>query len=158
MRASLYRQQNAIGNNLLTGEERFLKTYADAKAGFLKAADGFLALSPSSEQKAKVSAARAVVETWWEKAGNRMIELGRDPATRPDALALPKQFPLTQAYDLLDDALKIQDELIASNSAAAEAANAMSLRTMIGSLAISGAIALLMDGCWCARSRARSSG
>ncbi|WP_156420850.1 methyl-accepting chemotaxis protein [Aureimonas sp. AU22] len=144
MRASLYRQQNAIGNNLLTGEERFLKTYADAKSGFGKAADEFLALSPSDEQRSKVSTARTVVETWWDKAGNRMIELGRDPATRAEALALPKQFPLTQAYDLLDDALKVQQELIASNGASADVANTMSMRTMVGSLAISGAIALLM--------------
>ena len=112
MRASLYRQQNAVGNSLLTGEERFAKTYADAKAGFLQAADTFVALSQSPEQNTGVQLARGVVADWWKNAGDRMIALGLDPKTREEALALPKQFPLTKAYDALDEVQKTQGGLV----------------------------------------------
>ena len=112
MRASLYRQQNAVGNSLLTGEERFAKTYADAKAGFLQAADTFVALSQSPEQNTGVQLARGVVTDWWKNAGDRMIALGLDPKTREEALALPKQFPLTKAYDALDEVQKTQGGLV----------------------------------------------
>ncbi|WP_152047212.1 methyl-accepting chemotaxis protein [Aureimonas psammosilenae] len=153
MRASLYRQQNAIGNNLLTGEERFLKTYAEAKNGFGKAADEFVRLSDSPAQREKVQAAKAFVENWWTVAGDQMIALGRDPATRPQALALPKQFPLTKAYDLLDETLKVQGEMIAANAAAASTAERASLHTILGSLVLSASVAVVM---WLLLSRAIS--
>ncbi|WP_188912686.1 HAMP domain-containing protein, partial [Aureimonas endophytica] len=144
MRASLYRLQNAIGNNLLTGEERFLKTYGDAKQNFQKAAEAFARFADSPTQEAKVAEARSFVETWWNTAGDRMVTLGKDPATRAEALALPKQFPLTRAYDLLDEALSNQQALIAADAASAAEADEASISTMLLACALGTAVAVVM--------------
>lgn len=144
LRASLYRQQNAIGNYLLTGETRFLNTYNEAKAMFDKTSTALVADLSSTDQIDKVSSVKEIVGNWWRDAGDRMVELGKDPATKQAAISLPKTYPLTKAYDVLDEILQKQAELIGVDAAASLAAENFSKWTMLMSTISMGLIALLM--------------
>ncbi|MBO9545304.1 methyl-accepting chemotaxis protein [Caulobacter sp.] len=81
-------QQSAVRGFLVTGDERFVRAYRESAANFDRDLDTFISRSTRADQIERARHLQALAQEWRTTRADRQIELARDPATRPQALAM----------------------------------------------------------------------